>query len=184
MFDIGYQHALHTTSFPEQPVSKKSLTNFRAAVYRYNQGHGIDLVQEEIESHAKEFSKILKIDGKTIRIDSLSVSSSCRKLSRLEIIYSTVARLIKVIDKNTTLAEYFKPYLYENHYNDTIYRSRDKDLNTKIKKVLKDGVRLYSIYRKDKEIRKTKEFKLLSRMLKEQKRSSKHISPDSLQNPY
>jgi len=107
------------------------------------------------------------------------ISSSCRKLSRLEIIYSTVARLIKVIDK---LPEKFKPYLDESHYNDTIYRSRDKDLNSRIKKVLKDGVRLYSIYRKDKEIRRTEEFKLLSRMLKEQKRSSKHISPDSLQN--
>lgn len=184
MFDIRYQHALHTTSFKEQPISKNSLTNFRAAVYRYNQEHGIDLIQEEIESQAKTFSKILKIEGKTIRIDSLAVSSSCRKLSRLEIIYSTVARLIKVIDKNTTLAEYFKPYLEESHYNDTICRSRDKDLNNRIKKVLKDGVRLYSIYRKDKEIRKTKEFKLLSRMLKEQKgKSSKNISPGSLQNP-
>jgi len=117
-------------------------------------------------------------------MDSLMISSSCKKLSRLEIIYSTVARLIKVIDKNTTLPENFKPYLDESHYNDTIYRSRDKDLNTKIKRVLKDGVKLYSIYRKDKEIRKTKEFKLLARMLKEQKgKSSKNISPNSLQNP-
>jgi hypothetical protein len=183
IFDIRYQHALHTTSFSEQPVSKNSLTNFRKAVYRYNQEYGIDLIQKEVEAQAKSFSKLLKIDGKTVRMDSLMISSSCRKLSRLEIIYSTVARLIKVIDKNTTLAEYFKPYLDESHYNDTIYRSRDKDLNTKIKKVLKDGVRLYSIYRKDKEIRRTEEFKLLARMLKEQKRSSKHISPDSLQNP-
>ncbi|GAH81950.1 unnamed protein product, partial [marine sediment metagenome] len=110
MFDIRYQHALHTTSFQEQPVSKNSLTNFRAAVYRYNQEHGIDLIQQEIEAQAKTFSKILKIDGKTVRMDSLMVSSSCRKLSRLEIVYSTVSRLIKVIDKNT-LPEYFKPYL-------------------------------------------------------------------------
>jgi len=184
MFDIRYQHALHTTSFQEQPVSKNSLTNFRAAVYRYNQEYGVDLIQEEIEAQAKTFSKLLNIEGKTVRMDSLMISSSCRKLSRLEIIYTTVARLIEVIDKNTTLPEYFKPYLDESHYNDTIYHSRDKDLNTKIKKVLKDGVRLYSIYRKDKEIRKTKEFKLLSRMLKEQKgKSSKHISPNSLQNP-
>jgi len=137
MFDIRYQHALHTTSFSEQPISKNSLTNFRAAVYRYNQEHGIDLIQQEIESQAKSLSKLLKIDGKTVRMDSLMISSSCRKLSRLEIIYTTVSRLIKVIDKNT-LPEYFKPYLDESHYNDTIYRSRDKDLNTKIKKVLKD----------------------------------------------
>ena len=118
MFDIRYQYALHTTSFKEQPISKNSLTNFRAAVYRYNQEHGIDLIQEKIESQAKTFSKILKIEGKTIRMDFLTVSSSCRKLSRLEIIYSIVKRLIKVIDQNTTLPERFKPYLEESHYND------------------------------------------------------------------
>jgi len=183
MFDIRYQHALHTTSFQEQPVSKNSLTNFRAAVYKYIQEYGVDLIQEEIESQAKTFSKLLKIEGKTVRMDSLMISSSCKKLSRLEIIYSTVARFIKVIDKNI-LPERFKPYLEESHYNDTIYRSRDKDLNTKIKRVLKDGLKLYSLYRKNKEIRKTGEFKLLARMLKEQKgKSSKHISPNSLQNP-
>jgi hypothetical protein len=177
MFDLRYQYALPTTNFQEQPVcvrtrtgrpvSKNSLTNFRAAVYSYNQEHGIDLIQEEIEAHAKAFSKLLNIEGKTIRMDSLMVSSSCRKLSRLEIIYSTVRRLIKVIDQNR-LAENFKPYLEEDHYNDTIYRSRDKDLNSKIKRVLKDGLKLYSLSRKNKEISKTEEFKLLSRRLKEQ----------------
>ena len=66
MFDIRYQHALHTTSFQEQPVSENSLTNFRAAVYNYNQEHGIDLIQEEKEAHVQVFSKFLKIEGKTI----------------------------------------------------------------------------------------------------------------------
>lgn len=188
MFDLRYQHALHTTSFKEQPVSRNSLTNFRSAVYKYNQEHGIDLIQEEIEARAKSFSKLLKIEGKTIRMGSLMVSSSCRKLSRLEIIYSTVARLIKVIDQNTTLPERFKLYLEEDHHNDTIYRAIDKDLNSKIKKVLKDGLKLYFLYRKNKEISKTEEFKLLARRLKEQTRKgrikpSKEISPDSLQNP-
>ena len=183
IFDIRYQYALHTTSFAEQPVSKNSLTNFRAAVYRYNQERGIDLIQEEIEAQAKGFSKLLKIDGKTLRMDSLMVSSSCRKLSRLEIIYATVSRLIRVIDKNT-LPEKFKPYLEEGHYQDTIYRARDEDLNGKIKRVLKDGLRLYHLYRKNQEIKQGEEFKLLSRMLKEQQgKSSKHIAPDSLQNP-
>jgi len=95
------QNALHTTSFAEQPISKNSLTNFRSAVYKYNQEHGVDLIQQEIEAQAKSFSELLKIDGHTIRMDSLMISSSCRKLSRLEISYSTVSRFIKVIDKNT-----------------------------------------------------------------------------------
>ncbi len=179
MFDIRYQHALHTTSFPEQPVSKNSLTNFRAAVYSYNQEHGVDLIQEEIESHAAQFSKLLKIEGKTIRMDSLIVSSSCKKLSRLEIIYSTVKRFIKEIDKD--IPENFKPYLEEDHYNNAIYRSRDKDLNSKIKRVLKHGLKLYSLYRKNKEISKTEEFKLLGRMLKEQTQKSKNSNGDKFE---
>jgi len=153
-------------AFKNSRYLKNSLTNFRAAVYKYNQEHDVDLIQEEIETNAKTFSKLLKIDGHTIRMDSLLISSSCKKLSRLEIIYSTVARLIKVIDKNTTLPEYFKPYLEESHYNDTIYRLKDKNLNSKIKNI-KDGLKLHSLYR-DNEISKGEEFKLLCRMLKEQ----------------
>lgn len=61
MFDIRYQHALHTTSFSEKPVSKNSLTNFRVVVYRYNQEHGCDLIQEEIEAQVKTFSKLLEM---------------------------------------------------------------------------------------------------------------------------
>ena len=86
MFDIQYQCALHTTSFAEQLVSKNSLINFRKTVYRYIQEHGNDLIQEEIEGQAKGFSKLIKIDGKTIRMDSLMISSCCRKLYRLEMI--------------------------------------------------------------------------------------------------
>jgi hypothetical protein len=57
-----------------------------------------------------------------------------------------------------------------------------------MKEVLKDGLKLYSLYRKDNKISKTEEFKLLSRILKEQTRKGRirpslDISPDSLQNP-
>jgi len=53
MFDIRYQHALHATSFKEQPIFKNSLTNFRAAANRYHQEYGVDLIQEEIEAQLK-----------------------------------------------------------------------------------------------------------------------------------
>jgi hypothetical protein len=56
------------TSFCEQAVSKNSLTNFRAAVYRYNQKYGVDLIQEEIETQAKTSSKLLTIEGKNFRV--------------------------------------------------------------------------------------------------------------------
>lgn len=70
------EEAIHSPYFDlrdqeEQPVSKNSLSNFRRLVYQYYEEHGIDLIQEEIESHTKEFTKILNIDGRTVRMDSL-----------------------------------------------------------------------------------------------------------------
>lgn len=193
MFDIRYQYALHTTSFKEQPVSKNSLSNFRTAVYRYNEEHGVDLIQEEIESHAKEFAKLLNIDGRTVRMDSLMISSSCKKLSRLEIIYSCVERIIKEAYKKASgnLPDKFKVYLEEGHRNDTIYRSKDKDLDSKLRAITADGIELYYIF-KETDAEETEDFKLLTRMLGEQTqlkegklelRPSKEISPESLQNP-
>jgi len=194
LFDIRYQYALHTTSFKEQPISKNSLTNFRTAVYRYNEEHGVDLIQEEIESHANEFTKLLNIDGRTIRMDSLMTSSSCKRLSRLEIIYSCVSRLINKIQKIGTipLSKKYNPYLEEGHRNETIYRSKDKDIETKLTIVTADAIELLHLY-KDTIIETSEDFLLLSRMLGEQTKltadgkmelkPSKEISPVSLQNP-
>jgi len=51
------------------------------------------------------------------------VSSSCKKQSRLEIIYSCVSRLIKRIHKanSTMLLENLKPYLEEGHRKGNVY---------------------------------------------------------------
>lgn len=193
MFDVRYQYALHTSSFEEQPISKNSLSNFRTAVYRYNEEHGVDLIQEEVESHAKEFAKLLNIEGRTIRMDSLMISSSCRKLSRLEIIYSCVSRMIEEITKSEVLAlpDKFKPYLEEGHRNDTIYRCKDKDIQTKLNTVTADAVELFYLCIETC-LEASQDFQILSRMLGEQTRHANgklelkpatEISPQSLQNP-
>ena len=193
MFDTRYQYALHTTSFKEQPVSKNSLSNFRRAVYKYNEEHGVDLIQEEVESHAKEFSKLLNIEGSTFRMDSLMIGSSCKKLSRLEIIYSCVSRLIEEIKKIdiTMLPDKFKVYLEEGHRNDTIYRCKDKDIESKLNALTADAIELYYLCLTTS-VEETDDFKILSRMLGEQTqlrdgnlelKPAKEINPESLQNP-
>lgn len=193
MFDIRYQYALRTTSFEEQPISKNSLSNFRAALYKYNEENGVDLIQEEIESHAKEFAKILNIDGRTMRMDSLMISTSAKKLSRLEIIYSCVSRLIHEISKSNAdnLPDKFKVYLEDGHHNDTIYRCKDKDIDSKLNALTADAIELFYLG-KGSAIEETQDFKILTRMLGEQTKQneeklelkpSKEISPTSLQNP-
>lgn len=193
LFDIRYQYALHTTSYEDQPVSKNSLTNFRTAVYKYNEEHGTDLIKEEFESHAKEFSKMLHINSQTIRMDSLMVSSSCKKLSRLEIIYSCVSRLITEINRTDSdlLPEHLKIYLEKGHRNDTIYRSQSKDVDSKLEKLTTDALELFYLFM-DHPVSETKDYQLLSRMIGDQttKNNGKielkpgsAISSKSLQNP-
>lgn len=193
LFDIRYQYALHTTSYEDQPVSKNSLTNFRTAVYKYNEEHGADLIKEEFESHAKEFSKMLHINGRTIRMDSLMVNSSCKKLSRLEIIYSCVFRLIEEINKTNSdlLPAHMKIYLEKGHKNDTIYRSQNKDIDSKLEKLTTDALELFYLFM-DHPISETEDYQLLSRMLGDQTtkkdgkidlKPGKDISSKSLQNP-
>ena len=53
------------------------------------------------------------IDGKMVRIDSMMISSVCRKLSRLEIVFSCLQRLIKeIVDTDESmLPDKYKVYL-------------------------------------------------------------------------
>lgn len=131
--------------------------------------HGVDLIQEESESHVKEFKKILNIDGITVRIDSLMISSSCRKLSRLEIMYSCVHRLInKIQELNLDIFDDgLKVYLEKGHRNDTIYRFKYKDIDSKMKTLIIDAVKLFDICY-GQLIEETDEFKTFSRIIVEQ----------------
>jgi hypothetical protein len=193
MFDIRFQYALRTTSFEEQPISQNSLSNFRRLVYQYNLENGVDLIQEEIESHAKVFTKLLKIDGDTIRMDSLMISSSCKNLSRLELIYSCIERVVKDISKQIPeqMPTKFSVYLKDSNRNDVIYRSKDKALTTKLQGAITDALELYNLFAGSK-MSTGENFLLLSRILGEQAniseglavlKENKEIAADSLQNP-
>jgi len=193
LFDIRFQYALRTTSFDEQPISQNSLSNFRRLVYQYNLEHGVDLIQEEIESHAKAFAKMLKIGGDTMRMDSLMISSSCKNLSRLELIYSCIERVIKDIAEQIPdkMPGKFAMYLKEGNRNEVIYRSKDAALTDKLQSSITDALELYTIF-SGSEISNCDSFLLLRRMLGEQAnisdgvavlKENKDIRSDSLQNP-
>lgn len=97
------------------------------------------------------------------------ISSSCKKLSRLEIIYSCVERIIKEAYKKASdnLPDKFKVYLEEGHRNDTLYRSKSADLDSKLKTITAEGIELYYIF-KGTNVEETEKSKLLARMPGEQ----------------
>ena len=88
MLDPRFQLALHTTSFDEQPLSDKSLSRFRRRCYDYEQTHGIDLYHDCVTGLAEATARMMGIDKRIRRMDSLMVEANIRKLSRLELIYT------------------------------------------------------------------------------------------------
>jgi hypothetical protein len=192
-FDIRYQYALWTENYEEQPASINTLTNFRRRLAEYEKETGIDLIKEENKHLALLMQNYLKIDGKTLRMDSMMISSNCKKMSRLELVYSVIEkhlRELKKVNEKLILKKY-KVYLEENYYKETIYRIHNNELDSKLSILFSHAYEIYQNGLKHDEIKALETFKLLARLLEEQTiingekyeiKPGKEITPDSLQS--
>lgn len=195
-FDDRFKYALCTTSYEKQPVSINTLSNFRKRLYSHLQNTGEDLIQIQMEELAKKAIELLDIDLKRVRMDSLMVSSSCAKLSRIELVYSVNYRFVKALKKagrDDLIGKGLESYLKKGNKNDTIYRAKSKDSQSKLQLLINDANELYKTCYLDDECRNLKEFKILTRMLNDQVIETeegefipiegKDIASTSLQNP-
>ena len=191
--DVRFQYALHTTSFKEQPFSDRTFSRFRERLYLYEIETGKDLLKEEMESLAEVFVKYLNINPSVKRMDSLMISSSCKKMSRLEILYTCVANMVKVINQTgeTHLIKGIEHYLKEDYRNEIIYHRRAEELSSRLQQVIDDANYLISIL--EEACFDFSEYQLLRRVIAEQTQKDsngkiipkckKQISSSSLQNP-
>ena len=191
--DVRFQYALNTTSFKDQPFSDRTFSRFRERLYLYNLETGRDLLHEEMEAMADVFVKYLDINPSTKRMDSLMVSSSCKKMSRLEILYTCVANMVKAVYKT---GEYqnlknMEHYLDEDDKNDTIYHRKSEEISGRLQAVIDDAATLFRDL--GEAYFELPEYQLLRRVLTEQAETTaegkqiptdkKNILPSSLQNP-
>ena len=147
MLDIRLQYALHTTSFKEQPLSDKSLTRFRKRCYDYYEKTGKDLIHNCIVSLAGEIAKVMKITGRTRRMDSMMIDANIKKLSRLELIYTCIANLVKRLTKEggTEIPEDLKHYAAPNDFNQVFYYAKSSGYAEKCLALLNDADSVFSI---------------------------------------
>jgi hypothetical protein len=193
LFDIRYQVALHTTSDTEQPFSDRTLSRFRERLYNYEVETGIDLMKQEMETLAGKFVKLLKINPQMKRMDSVMVSSSCKRMARLEILYTCVSNMVKVINKTGEtgiLTKNLMRYLDKEDENNTIYHITGEQVGTRVEEVSTDAVNLLELC--GEAYYDLKEYQLLKRVVKEQTidengkikvKPKTEITTDSLQNP-
>lgn len=167
MFDIRYQYALHTTSFREQPLSDRTLSRFRARCLSYETETGVDLIHSCITGLAQEISQLMKLSPNLQRMDSVMIAANIRKLSQLELFYTCVCNLAKIMDKRgIELPDGQKHYLEKDDDNLLIYHNRNQDVLERIKNVIKEGEILLALCEGD--LDDTSEYQLLIRLFKEQ----------------
>lgn len=168
MLDLHYQYALHTTSFEEQPLSDKTLTRFRRRCYDYETLTGIDLYHDCMEKLGGHIAKLMGINQRIKRMDSMMIEANIRKLSRLELLYTCVAKVAELIRQKDAgaLPEDLKHYCEKDDYNRVIYHTRNEDFEQKLKTVLADADALLPLCTDKHE--DTTEYQLLVRSLSEQ----------------
>ncbi len=167
MFDIRFQYALHTTSFLEQPMSDRTLGRFRERCSAYEKETGIDLLHDTIVSLSGEMAEMMKLDLSLKRMDSLMVASNIKRMGRLELLYTCVAKLVKeAAARKEGLPEELKHYVQADDRNRVIYHNRSEETSEKIAAILKDAVTLKELC--GSRYDESSSYQLLLRVLKEQ----------------
>ena len=167
MFDIRFQYALHTTSFEEQPLSDRTLSRFRERCLTYEAITGADLVKDCILNLSTEIAKVMGINSGLKRMDSMMVASNIKKLSRLELLYTCVANLVKLLHKNDEdIPESMHHYYEPDDCNKVIYHMKSMGIEEKVAQVLYDASLLIKKCSSDYD--KSNEYQLLIRVIGEQ----------------
>ena len=109
MLDPRYQYVLHTTSCEEQPMSDKFLSRFRKRCYDYEFVYGIDLLHNCITGLSDRIARLVDINLRIKRMDSVMIAVNIRKLSSIELLYTCVSKhyLLFYSSPNTSIWQLF-----------------------------------------------------------------------------
>lgn len=167
-FDIRYQYALHTTSFEEQPLNDRTFGRFRARCNTYEESTGIDLIHGCISSLSSKIAQLMSLNSGLRRMDSLMIASNIKKMGRLELLYTCVVNMCRMMDRSEdkNFPESLKHYLDESDHNELLYHNRSENTDSKITTVLKDAALIKTAC--DGIYDHTSEYQLLIRVIKEQ----------------
>ena len=167
-FDIRYQHALHTTSFVEQPLNDRTLGRFRARCRRYEEENGVDLVHECVVRLSTQIAELMHISPGLRRMDSLMVASNIKKMSRLELLYTCVSNLCRLMKKlgDPAFPVALEHYTNDDDHNAVLYHNRSEDTDSKTRTVLDDASLLMSVC--GGRYAGYSEYRLMSRVIGEQ----------------
>ena len=141
-FDFRYQYALHTTSFEDQPISDRTFSRFRARCAAYELTTGTDLIHDCITSIAEDIRGFINISPDIKRMDSMMIESNIRYMGRLELLYTCLSNLVKLIDKSgdAVLIKGLEHYTDPNDRNKVIYHDDTIPKAERVQTVIDDEI--------------------------------------------
>lgn len=193
-FDFRFHYALGIQDIEKERICIHTLTHFRKRLVEHEISTGENLLQKEVESLSKQLADYVQLDRSMARMDSMMIASSCKSLTRLELVFTVIENMIHTMKKLTiTIPEEFAPYLEAQHKKTVLYEARTDEAQTRTDFLFQQASRLYDAISKVEAVTKTESFSHLSRLLYEQcvmteggirvPISSKDVGSTSLQNP-
>ena len=117
---------------------------------------------------SSKIAQIMKLNGRIRRMDSLMIESNIRFLSRMELIYTCISKLVIYLTRNEPgrISEQLNHYADPNDYNRIFYHQRNDDMETIIQTLLTDSDCLLELCQTDFE--EVTEYQLFVRCLSDQ----------------
>lgn len=96
----------------------------------YETLHGVDLYHNCVKNLSGKIAQIMKLNGRIRRMDSMMIESNIRFLSRMELIYTCISKLVILLTKDHPdwVVESLKHYANPNNYNRIFYHQRNDDM--------------------------------------------------------
>lgn len=111
MFDERVQYALNTINIENQYGSENTLNHFRKRLNDYYVNNNIDLLEIELKKINEKLVELSGINSKYKRMDSMMISSSCKNLNRIELVYETNKIIVKKMSELNLKIKDFKMYI-------------------------------------------------------------------------
>lgn len=167
-FDFRYQYALHTTSFEEQPVSKRALSRFRSRLAAYELTTGEDLLHQCFVEMADGLRQYMEISPAIKRMDSMMIESNIRKMGQLELLYICLSNLVKELhrDGKIDLLKGLEHYADPNDRNRVVYHDQDTPQSERLQKIIDDACSL--LPKCEEDYAESEDYQLLDRAIREQ----------------
>lgn len=112
----------------------------------YETEHDVDMIHECVVKMAKEISEFMNISPCRQRMDSLMVAANIKNLSLLELFYTCVANLAKIMkQRGHSLPEEQHHYIEKDDYNRFIYHQWEFDAAERTVVVMHGAERLIGL---------------------------------------